>query len=74
MNEDFLSTKDAATYLGISRTMLYKHVDANRLTVYRQKGNNKLSFFSKTELDELKEAKEKPEFVPVPKTGPVSAA
>jgi excisionase family DNA binding protein len=73
VEEEYISTKEAAEYLGVSRAMLYKHVGANRLTVYRQKGNNKLSFFSRAELKNLKEAKSKPEFIPVPKQSPVAA-
>jgi excisionase family DNA binding protein len=73
MNEEYLSPDQAATFLGVKRPMLYKHVEAGRLTKYRQEGNNKKVFFSKKELIKLKEAKEQPRFIPDPKLNPAAA-
>lgn len=70
MDEKYLSPAAAAEYLGVQRPMLYKHVKAGRLTKYQMEGNDKLVFFSKEELTKLKEAKDQPRFIAVPKMYP----
>lgn len=65
MAEDFKCPEKAAEYLGVTRAMLYKYAKAGRLKIYKQKGNAKLSFFSKAELDIIKEEKENPQYIAV---------
>jgi excisionase family DNA binding protein len=65
--EDFLTAREASELLGVSRSMLYKHVDAGRLTVYKSDANNKLSYFKKDEVNNLIAKKVNPSFTPVSK-------
>jgi uncharacterized protein (UPF0216 family) len=73
--DEMLDTKKAMAYLDVGRTKLYKYIAEKKLTVYRRKDNAKLSYFSKEELDRIKN--ESPEFVPAaefdPKNSPVTA-
>lgn len=65
MAEDFKSPEKAAEYLGVTRAMLYRYARAGRLKIYKKKGNAKLSFFSKAELDTIKDEKENPQYIAV---------
>lgn len=73
--QEMMDTKEAMAYLDVGRTRLYKYIAEKRLTVYRRKDNLKLSYFSKEELDKIKNGSY--EFVPAaeidPKNSPVPA-
>ncbi len=62
---EYLPTNEAMKYLGIGRTRLYAYIRDKKLKTYKNQSDNPhLSYFSKTEMDAIKEAKSKPRFVP----------
>jgi predicted DNA-binding transcriptional regulator AlpA len=62
--EEYLSTKDAMEYLGVGRSRLYKLIGQGKLKAYKNADYNPhLTYFSKAEMDAVKEAKAKPKFV-----------
>lgn len=54
--KEFLTSEQAQEYLGVKRPTLYKYIKQGKLTVYKS-GVGYRSYFSKAELDDLKQIK-----------------
>jgi citrate synthase len=53
MNDEFLTTKEAAEKLGVVRSTLYNYVDRGLLTIYKARTGAKQSYFKREEVEKL---------------------
>ena len=54
MDDDYLNARDAARYLGVSPTTLYKLINAGTLTTFRRQVNKRDGLIRRADLDRLK--------------------
>jgi excisionase family DNA binding protein len=54
MDDDYLNARDAARYLGVSPTTLYKLINAGTLTTFRRQVNKRDRLIRRADLDRLK--------------------
>lgn len=54
VNSEFLNAREAARYLGVSPTTLYKLINSGTLTTYRSEVNKRDRLMRRADLDRLK--------------------
>lgn len=54
MPNEFMSTEEVMSFLGIARSTLYKYADEGKLTVYKSKAGSRRSFYKREQVEELK--------------------
>jgi excisionase family DNA binding protein len=54
LDADYLNARDAARYLGVSPTTLYKLINAGTLSTFRSEVNKRDRLIRRADLDRLK--------------------